>query len=648
MKTHTSQFKQNLKNIKQIDTIITYNSTTLHEELYSVSYHYEGNLLKSVMKQLDIECTVNIPLNTVLDLQVGVKVGNAYEYLDYGNFVVTKVEKQEDLDRYTITCYDKLIYSMKQNENLNVTYPITLKNYLTALCNRLNLELKNQTFTNEDRIIQNELYLGLDYTYRDILDEIAQATGSIICISNDDKLELKYPTQTNDTIDEEYLKDINVKFGEKYGLINSIVLSRAEESDNVFLMDDQSVADNGLCEVKIKDNQIMNWNDRSDYLQGILTSLDGLYYYINDFNSIGILYYDIGDIYNITVGDTTYQCLMLNDEINITSGIQEIIHTEMPEQAETDYDKADKTDRKLNQTYIIVNKQQQTIEQLITDVYEDEGIINERFTQIYTDVNGIVNKVQGSGGNNLLKNSVMFAYDSNGIPSDWELSGAGTLSINSSPESLNAGGLSGHAFTLSNKTVKQRVYVKADSSDIPEDEKTYYTFSTRIKKNAVGTAYVKIYNDNEEYYVLNLASGTSAYYDEYTKTLLPTQNYYDIEFYGDADSGATFTDNMFALGEYKSQWQQANGEIMNTQVNISVDGVVVKSSQYEGNYTVMSPLEFSGYAKVNGVITKVFTINGDTTEVEKLESRSGITMPPIKIVPVTTGSLQGWAFVPST
>lgn len=148
---------------------------------------------------------------------------------------------------------------------------------------------------------------------------------------------------------------------EKYGVINSIVLSRSGESDNVYLRDEDSVAQNGLTEVKIVDNQIMNFNNRSDYLQGILNALNGLYYYLNDFNSTGILYYDVGDLYNVRIGENTYQCLMLNDEINVTTGIEEIIHTDMSEKSETDYSKADKTDRRINQTYLIVDKQNQEI-----------------------------------------------------------------------------------------------------------------------------------------------------------------------------------------------------------------------------------------------------------------------------------------------
>ena len=61
----------------------------------------------------------------------------------------------------------------------------------------------------------------------------------------------------------------------------------------------------------------------------------------------------------------------------------------------------------------------------------------------------------------------------------------------------------------------------------------------------------------------------------------------------------------------------------------------------------MSPMEFSGYAKVNNVVTRVFSLNGDTTEVEKLKAKTQISMNPIKIVSLTNGNNKGWAFVPS-
>ena len=136
----------------------------------------------------------------------------------------------------------------------------------------------------------------------------------------------------------------------------------------------------------------MNFNNRSNYLQGILNALNGLYYYLNDFNSTGILYYEVGDLYNVRIGENTYQCLMLNDEINVTTGIEEIIHTDMPEKSETDYSKADKTDMRINKTYLIVDKQNQKIESVVNNVTKQNNKISQ-ITQTVDEINSKISDI---------------------------------------------------------------------------------------------------------------------------------------------------------------------------------------------------------------------------------------------------------------
>ena len=383
MKTHSNGFKENIKTLgRELDSIITYtlNGETIElgsEQLNSVTPHYDGGILKSVMKQLDIDSNEIIPIGTIINYQFGVKVNNTYEYLDFGNYMVYDVQRQEDTRSYTITCYDKMLLTMKDYVQMPITYPITVRNYINTLCqfNFLTFANSSDTFANYDKIIPNELYLdsnggSLGYTFRDVFDELAQVTGSTICINEDDELEIRYLNNTNDTIDEEYFKDINVEFGEKYGPINSVVLSRAGGSDNIYLRDEGSVTENGLCEIKISDNQIMSKNDRDEYLQDILDAVDGIEYYLNDFSSTGICYYDLCDKYNISIGENTYNCVMFNDEIDITQGLEEHIHTDRPEESVTDYTKADKTDRKINQTYIMVDKQNGVIDALASSVQD--------------------------------------------------------------------------------------------------------------------------------------------------------------------------------------------------------------------------------------------------------------------------------------
>lgn len=527
MKNVTTNFKNKIKSFgREISAKITIGTTTIsNSSINRISLSYDGAILKSVMKVLEIDSNVDIAKDTWINFQFGVKVGSTYEYIDYGNFKVVNSEKQEDTNSYKITCYDKIIEFMKDYEFDGFTFPMTLGAYLYNICSSLGITTTSSpTFANATKQLTYDPFLdatnkSLGYTYRDILDQIAEASGGTICINDNNELEVRYindtygdnivdlsgisSTTTNgvtitnnqdgtiklngtcsanfivrntaftlkqgkykisantnfvsndtdnyvsvrvgnttsnisgstttytqenkfsvftnntnqsvrftiritkntvlnnvvirptlqplyDTIDGKSLKDINVNFGEVYGPVNSVVLSRSANADNIYLRDEQSVTTNGLCEIKIVDNQIMNGNDRDEYLTALLNVLNGLTYCINDFSSTGICYLDLCDKYNIVIDQNTYSCIMLNDEINIESGLEENIYTKMPEQSDTDYDKADKTDRKINQAYAMVDKQNQTITNLVSTTTQQQELNDQRILELQERTNSVI------------------------------------------------------------------------------------------------------------------------------------------------------------------------------------------------------------------------------------------------------------------
>lgn len=646
----SNNFKQAMqKPLKEIRAYINTPTLEIKDEndLISFKISCDSGMCKTAMRKLEAKYIgeYNI-LGEWVNIGFGVRIEDGtFEYLDYGTFLITEITTVKDTGITTVIGYDKMINAMAEYVPLELEYPINLFDFTQKLCTACGLELGNESMINGSWSIEQELWKNIEgITYRDILVQIAQATASTCIIGNDNKVYFKYLFATGDNLTYDNMKKL--KLEPMYGEINSVVLSRTPQEDNIFERDEESIGNNGLTEFKIENNEIIDKN-RELAMIPIYNTLHGIYYYPFETTTEGLGWFEIADVFNI-VNDTgdVFKCALFNFSITIDGSIKEILKTTAETKTQTQYQYATTIAKRIKNAEIIVNKQEQYIENLVSDMYSENGIVQEKFTKVYQDIDNIINSVQNSGGNNLIKNSVMFSYDNNGSPSEWNVSGDGSLVINSSAEALSNGSLSGHVFTLLNKTVSQRVYVMQD--DATSKEKTYYTFTTRIKKDATGTCYVKLYNDNEEH-IIELPAGTNSYYKEYEiKALLPKNNYYDIEFYGSADSNATFTDNMLSVGEYKSQWQQANGEIMNTQVNINLDGVLVKSSVYLGDYTVMSPLEFAGYSNINGTITKVFTVNKDTTLVKKLQAEDEVNMIPIKIVPITGGEIQGWAFVPST
>lgn len=636
--------------VKQLQGYIDYSGTRITDadDLINFKISCSTSMCKTAMRKLEAKYLgEHNLLGEWVHVGYAVKLASGtYEYLDFGSFLVSEITYTKDTGVTTITGYDKMVSAMTEYSVLDVKYPISLYNYTKALCEACGLQLGNTTLpTMSSFVITKELWENISgITYRDILVQIAQATASTCIISNDDKVYFKKNTPTGESLTYDNL--IKLKLEEKYGEINSVVLSRTPAEDNIYRRDEASIEANGLTEFKIENNEIID-KERDIAMTFLYPALHGIAYYPFEAQTEGLGWYEIGDSITIVndLGDE-FNTTIFNISITLDGALREILKTQADTKTQTQYQYASTIAKRVKNTEIIVDKQEQLIEELVTDMYEVDGVVNQNFTKVHQDIQNVITNVQNSGGNNLIKNSVMFAYDSDNKPNEWSIEGTGTLNISTNAESMAVGGISGHSFTLENAKAIQTVRVKKDDSTILEANKTYYTFSTRIKKATTGSCYVKIYNSVEEY-IIEIPIGESAYYKEFEITLLPKDTYYTFEFYGSADSEATFTDNMLALGSYKSQWTQANGEIMNTQVNINVDGVLVKSSVYIGDYTVMSPLEFAGYSKINGQTTRVFSLNKDTTVVRKLKAEDEVSMVPIKIVPITAGDIQGWAFVPT-
>ena len=66
---------------------------------------------------------------------------------------------------------------------------------------------------------------------------------------------------------------------------------------------------------------------------------------------------------------------------------------------------------------------------------------------------------------------------------------------------------------------------------------------------------------------------------------------------------------------------------------------------------MITPQEFSGYSRIDGNIERIFTLNGQVTEVKMLKAEKRITMEPVSVFAMNTVTdtkrIRGWAFVPS-
>jgi len=394
MKNVGSIFKEIIKkNGKQLDCQIIVDSIVIGKrEINSIVPFFNTSLFKSVMCGLEIDSNVRIAEGIQFNAKVGIKFGNnSYEYINFENFTVYKCERQEDTESYKIIAYDRMLDSMTDFIMPSME-KITVRQYLIKIFEWLGWSTAGipATFVNSTKLIEPKIHNEIGYTFRDVLDEISTVTGSFICIINGVPT-LKYITNTNEVINEQYLCQDDVTIGKKY-FINSLVFSRAEESDNIFRKDDSSIKTNGLHEFRISDNQILSTLERDTFIDELFNYLKTLEFYIFDIKSTGIMWFDVADMFTISAHGNAYPVVLLNDEITIDQDIEEHLYTDEPKEAQTDYKYADETDRKIDQAYILLDKQNKKITQLTNQTTKYE----EKLTKQEQDIDGIKQSVENT------------------------------------------------------------------------------------------------------------------------------------------------------------------------------------------------------------------------------------------------------------
>jgi hypothetical protein len=413
------------------------------DDIISMNPHYEGSLLSSVMKCLDLEIKRTSVGDTtaiagvaiagqaiagvsdisdaaiILSPKFGVKApgDTDYSYLEYGTHIVKEKKFDEEQDTILLECYDLMLLSMVPYD-LHMEYPVTVAEYLDAVCTRFGWAKRYTTFVNSDKVIEEEKY-DAGYTFRDVLDEIAQVAGGMIAFVGDE-LDVIYPTDSGETIDSSNLKTL--KMGESYGPVNSVVLSRSPQEDNIYRQDDDSIATYGITEIRIENNQIMD-SHREDFIDGILGALLGLSFEMYELESFGIGYLSLGDFFTIQTPDgENHTALMLCDDMKITQGLTETSHLETPEVTETDYSAASETDRVLNKTILKVDKQSQEITALVSkteniesDVAGLSGTVT-RMSEVMIDSDSVDIKISDAvGGINSITTSTGYTFDQDGL-----------------------------------------------------------------------------------------------------------------------------------------------------------------------------------------------------------------------------------------
>lgn len=585
----------------------------LHDSIKESKPFFNASLIGTIMKGLKAELDVELP-NVAIYFENTVRYGTNSATKTIGPYYLKeKPDFNADSKTYTHNLYDNFISTMVDYKPITITYPCTVLDFFKRLCVECGFTTNITSLPNGSRILDHDIYDGINFTYRDVFDDIGKATATLFKININNIEKCNFGTSSV-TINDNILKNQNIALGKHFGPINSVVLARAGDSDKIYKRDESLTEWN---EIKISDNQLMNDNNRSDYLDELYNALHGIEYDIFDLELVGYGGFEPLQKVTIKTGEKTYSSYIFNNEEVYTQGYTESIFTELPEENVTDYKKSDTTDRRIDQVYIIANKQNQTIAAFISKVDNSEKEFNTKFEMTSQQINSVVNsiseqestinnitqtinettnQISETGGSNLLLNTRFYQN-----ADEWEKSDNASFEVLlddqdfiSKTESKTAikmknGSISqqfstiiGQQYTLSFKYKKAGINVRNSQIYLMIGSKKIDIFSTASQVNNI-TEFSYTYNatttspviyietNNDDFYVSDLIvqTGTSKIWSpnpSETRGLGHKLTRDELELYDIASSGESvkMTPNSLRYYQNNNQVTEYSKNRMNT------------------------------------------------------------------------------------
>lgn len=376
-------------------------------------YYFDGALYRSVMRCLEVKLIGNQTEKARKGYFLG-EIGLTLTHpegdsikIKYGSFCIAEEPEYDAAQNLTsIIAYDGLYPSMQPYDISLWKQGITLKEFLVAILKQCEIPYDADSLSlmaNADKVITSEKYLDIEndsteaaYTYRDILDEIAKASGVTFAFKNSlggnpAKLYAIKPTESGYVIDESNLRSVTI--GAKYGPVKGVVLSREPQEDNVYYPSNLS---DSQTAVKISNVELIedSSNDeyRKQFAKGIYDNVTGTEYYLYDLDSFGIGFLNFGDIFTLKVCERTggmigdekeYKTIFMRTDMTVSQGVKEKSKLEAPQATSTDYSAAESaSDKLLKKTMIKVDKQEQRITALVKES-------DDKYSEFTQTINGI-------------------------------------------------------------------------------------------------------------------------------------------------------------------------------------------------------------------------------------------------------------------
>ena len=295
-------------------------------------------------------------------------------YYSLGNFLVTKPSNDDVKDK---TSFEAMDYTKKFNipfDGTQLEYPCTALELATECCRQAGVTLGTLDFTNYDFVIPNNQYVENE-TCRKVMQDIGKLAYSWVRIDCDNKcyIDFDYGTtvDTYNTITTHNYYDLSLQ-KKVFGPVNRVVIGmRDVEGENVVIEDAESIAEYGVTEIQLYDNNITYTPELRQAAISGATRLFGLTYIPLEINTTGHPWL-IGDekIEIIDGGGNSLYTYPWDRTIVYNGHIKTKLTSKADTKTETEYRNYGEYETELRKTRIIVNKQEQEIQAIASKIVE--------------------------------------------------------------------------------------------------------------------------------------------------------------------------------------------------------------------------------------------------------------------------------------
>ena len=560
------------------------NKVELDDDCYN-----EGNIFGTAIARaltFEIENTINLEGKEFKYL-TGIKTSAGIEWINLGTFITQEVEPNETTNINKVNALDYMLKSnIKYISELDYSNDtITILDVLQEACVKSGLTLATINFPNSDFIVDSNQFTE-ETLIRQVIQAVAQISGTVAKIRNDDKLYLitpKIDNKVNKIFDLNDYSEAEIKRATHP--INLVSLGMSDiEGENVVMRDEESIKENGENSLIINDNPFAYTEEkRQQLIAAIFDAVKGFEYKSYEITAQGIPYLETLD--NIQLKDfegNIYNSFLFFFYYKSPNSLESELSAPSITDATVKYQNIAGAEQIAKRTEIIVNKQ----EQLITQVVEKTEENTKQVTEIKTTTEGTTTKItdleqelnSATGELESISSSVNEIKETvNGMEQTLSQQGGSNLLLNSSGLFGNEN-WEGEAKAITNTDI-QNNFIAKSCFLLQASENLINLNNQNFNYTAIGVSIEKVTQDSVRFLCNASTQAWTGVYSEKLNLENGVKYKLSCKVSEDSDEIATNTNYNYGIANIRARNKSTNDEDKVVQLNFNEKNIV-KSGEF--------------------------------------------------------------------